>query len=81
MTERRRRLATLPREDLERLASAATAFCALQRVAEAQRIAMPDVHATIDGVETTITAAQQAADLDALEQAVIRTRRLLGWRR
>jgi hypothetical protein len=42
---------------------------------------MPDVHATIDGVETTITAAQQAADLDALEQAVIRTRRLLGWRR
>jgi len=69
------------RADLERLTSAATAYTALQRIAQQQRIAVPDVHATIDGRAVTITAAEQAADLDALEQAVIRTRRLLGWRR
>ena len=55
----------IDRADLERLTSAATAYAVLQRVAEQQRISMP---------------AQQA-DLDALEQTVIRTRRLLGWRR
>lgn len=70
------------RADLERLTSAATAFCALQRVSDQQRLApMPDITATIDGVTTTITAARMAAELDDLEQAVIRTRRLLGWRR
>lgn len=74
------RTISLPRDDLERLCASATAFTALQRVAQQQAIAIPDVHATIDGRAVTITAAAQQADLDALEQAVIRTRRLLGWR-
>lgn len=71
----------LPRADLERLTSAATAFVALQRVAQQQRMALPDVHATIDGRDVTITAADLDRDLVALEAAVIATRRLMGWRR
>ena len=55
----------IDRADLERVCSAATAYAVLQRVAEQRRIAVP----------------APVADLDALEQAVIRTRRLLGWRR
>jgi len=75
------RAVRVDRDDLERLTSAATAFCALQRVAVQERIPLPDVEASIDGVRRTITAAHLAADLDALETAVVRARRLLGWRR
>jgi hypothetical protein len=69
------------RADLERLTSAATAFCVMQRVAQQQRIPLPDAHATLDGVAVTVTAVDLDRDLDACEAAVIATRRLLGWRR
>jgi hypothetical protein len=72
---------SIEREDLERLTSAATAHVAFQRVAEQSRIAVPDIEATIDGHVATISAAAMRADLAELEETVIRTRRLLGWRR
>jgi hypothetical protein len=92
VSARERSLATvrLPRADLERLTSAATAFCVMQRVALEQRIPLPleerlrrseDAHATLDGVAVTVRAADLDRDLDACEAAVIATRRLLGWRR
>jgi hypothetical protein len=71
----------LPRADLELLTSAATAHVALQRIADQQRIAVPDVTAVIDGHEMLISAGAMRANLDALEAAMVRTRRLLGWRR
>lgn len=72
---------SIRRDDLERLTSAATAHCAFQRIAEQSRLAVPDIEATIDGHVATISAAAMRADLAELEQAVIRTRRMLGWRR
>jgi len=71
----------LDRADLEALASAATAYCVLQRASIAHAGPPADLAATVDGVPTMITTAQQLAELAALEATVIRIRRLLGWRR
>jgi len=72
----------IDRDDLERLTSAATAFVMQQRVLREQRIEpFPDFTVEVDGAPVRVSGQTQAADLDALEDAVIRTRRLLGWRR
>lgn len=72
---------TLPRADLERLTSAATAFAALQRMTERTGGPTIPARATVDGVPVDLGPAVLAAEMAALESTVIATRRLLGWRR
>lgn len=72
----------VPRADLERLTSAATAFAALQRLTrEMGGPAPPAYYGVEGGPAVQLTPEAMAAELDALDSAVIATRRLLGWRR
>jgi hypothetical protein len=72
---------SLDRADLERLTSAATAFAALQRLTALRGGPTIPVRATVDGASVDLGPETLAAEMAALESAVVRTRRLLGWRR
>jgi len=67
----------IPREDLERLTSAATAFVALQRMRAALGGPAGGATVRVDGVEQPLNVEQE---IEQLQEAVIRTRRMLGWR-